>query len=769
MGENNYYAHTDPTRPGQTPEQGARWQKLVGDFSTLYAHTPNSSGKWDILKDHLEKVGELAGEFASEFGYGDLGKILGLWHDLGKINPEFQDYLIAQHKGQSHQKVPHSIWGGSLVYALLWLAKKDPEGWKEIALPLAGHHGGLEQPGVLSQKMHSFINSQDGQKALPLLQQAASQLVLPKGTHTRDPNGRGRDVLIRMLFSALVDADYLETERHFDGAKSQRRGNWPSLAQLWEVFSNNQTELLSEAAKTPSTVNRVRREVYEACLVSAKKKPGLFRLTVPTGGGKTRSGLAFALRHAIEHREHGFMRVIIALPYTSIIDQTAKEYRKIFDPYFDCLLEHHSQVDVPDEQEDQNPRYIRYRLASENWDAPLIVTTTVQLFESLFACKPGRCRKLHNIAHSVLILDEIQTLPPEFLAPTLEVLRLLIDRYGTTIVFSTATQPAFDETPYLKAFDGLNIEHLVDRYRNHFKLLERVEYNPVTQLAHLNDLADEVAGRAGEQVLVILNTRRHAMDLLNELRNRKVQGLYHLSTLLCGAHRKAVLKDIKKKLAIDDPKPVCLISTQVVEAGVDLDFPVVYRAMGPLDRIVQAAGRCNREGKRNTKGHFVIFDWPDNSCPPGSYKIGLEDAKMLIQRYGSDRLSDPALYREYFQRLFRDVNLDKRDILPHCRDLNYPEVAQRYRFIEDTIPVVVPCYGDGEGERMLQAYIGYPSRETWRKLMPYVVNIRRQELCSLQSWLEPVTGHFYRWIGKYDVETHRGLVGPFLDPADLIH
>jgi CRISPR-associated endonuclease/helicase Cas3 len=736
------------------------------DLKSLYAHTPpEGSEKWDILHDHLVGVAQKARRFAEPFGAGALAYVIGLWHDLGKINPEFQAYLEAMHKGESHAKVPHSIWAGALGYALIWLGKKDAESWKELALPLAGHHSGLDQPGALSQKLHAFIEGEQGKKALCLLQKATTQLQLPVGMRMQHGSQRGRDLLIRMVFSALVDADYLATEQHFEGAKSDRRGNWPSLKQLWDVFCADQTRLLGEAEQSPSTVNDVRRKVYEACLDAAKKEPGLFRLTVPTGGGKTRSGLAFALQHALSYRKE---RVIVALPYTSIIDQTAREYRKIFDAHFDCVLEHHSQVDLPDEQEDQHPTAIYHRLAAENWDAPLVVTTTVQLFESLFGCKPGRCRKLHNIGNSVLILDEVQTLPSEFLAPTLEVIRWLVEYGATTVVFSTATQPAFDETPYLKAFDGLAITPIVEKYHAHFRLLERVDYQPVRQLQNLNELTDEIAERTGQQVLVILNTRKHAVALLNELRDRKVQGLYHLSTLLCGAHRKAILEDIKKRLALNDPQPVCLISTQVVEAGVDLDFPTVYRAMGPLDRIVQAAGRCNREGRRHEKGQVIIFDWPENASPPGSYRIGLDDAKMLLQRNSPARLNDPELYREYFQCLFRDADLDKRDILPCCRDLNFPEVAQRYKFVEETIPVVVPCYDNSEGEKRLQAYMKHPSRETWRRLMTYVVNIRRQELNSLQCWLEPAVGAFYRWTGIYDAETHRGLVGPLMDPADLL-
>ncbi len=492
----------------------------------------------------------------------------------------------------------------------------------------------------------------------------------------------------------------------------------------------------------------------------------MYRFKISAGGGKTRSGLAFALSHAAAHRCHGFRRIIIALPYTSIIDQNARVYREIFGDHF--VLEHHSQVDIP-ETDRQDETYLRQRLAAENWDFPLIVTTTVQLFESLFSNKPGRCRKLHNIARSILILDEVQTLPPELLEPTMDVLRALVDEYGVTLVLSTATQPAFDQTPYLKAFDGLDIQEIVKNYKLHFEKLDRVEYQPVRQYSSLSDLAEELLKSENCQALVILNTRKHALALHEELRQRGVNGLYHLSTLLCGAHRKDLLREITERLGSDNRLPVRLISTQVIEAGVDLDFPVVYRVMGPLDRIVQAAGRCNREAKRPEKGKVVIFDFSENTSPPGAYKTGMDDAKTLLSRNTPERLHNPDLYTEYFQMLFRDVDLDKKGIQPYRRDLDYPRVAEKYKLIEDTLPVVIPTYGNHEGERRLQEHVKKPSRDTLRRLMPFVVNLGYRDLHreEIKECIEEVSPGLFRWIGGYDDKTHRGIQGIVRDPADL--
>ena len=642
---------------------------------SAYAHTPpkESPDKWHMLEDHLIATARMAATFARPFGCENLGFMLGIYHDLGKMNPKFQEYLKACVRGERRESAPHSVCGASYLWKTLL---RHNSGDASMAICAHGHHGGLPshadtatQGGKLEQWWGDIRNTE----LKKLMQELLQNLPLNKPESLPKDELR-RELRLRMLFSALVDADYLDTEKHFEPRQFFARGQWTRPTDLWSVFRTNQLRLMWHGRQ--GHVNKVRRQVYFACARAAAEPPGLFRLTVPTGGGKTRSGLAFALRHANIHKQHNFQRVIIALPYTSIIDQNVRVYREIFGDHF--VLEHHSQVEVP-EQNRQDESYLRQRLAAENWDFPLIVTTTVQLLESLFANKPSRCRKLHNIAQSIIVLDEVQTLPPELLEPTMDVLRALVDEYGVTLVFSTATQPAFDETPYLKSFKGLCIREIVPNFESHFQALERVEYQPVREYNNLTELAEELAKPENSQVLVILNTRKHALALHAELQKLGAEGLYHLSTILCGAHRKKILKEVTERLADDKHTPVRLISTQVVEAGVDLDFPVVYRVIGPLDRIVQAAGRCDREGKRTAqgqKGKVIIFDFPDNASPPGAYKTGLEDAKTLLGRNPPERLHDPKLYTEYFQMLFR-VNLDKKRIQPDRRDLNYPTVADK--------------------------------------------------------------------------------------------
>lgn len=733
----------------------------------LNAHTPaHAGGDWHKLEPHLLAVASRAARFAEPFGESDLAYLLGLWHDLGKVNPEFQDYLWKCHLGEPAQSVPHAIIGAAYAYRLI-LKAVGTDAWPEVALPIFGHHAGLGNLGEVASRLTAW----DDHCVVKRVVQLANALPPGKSAKNHATNTQ-REFRLRMVFSALVDADYLDTEKHFNPRKAAIRGEWTRPADLWSVFRPNQLQLMWNG-RGSSAVNRIRRQIYQECVRRAKSPPGIFRLTVPTGGGKTRSGLGFALRHASLHRIHGFRRIIVALPYTSIIDQTAREYRQIFGDRL--ILEHHSQV-ATQSDERQDPQCLKHRLMAENWDHPLVVTTTVQLFESLFHNKPSRCRKLHNITKSILILDEVQTLPPELLEPTLDVLRDLVDNYGVTLVLSTATQPAFDETPYLKAFAGIEIQEIVpqpERYFNHEKM-KRVEYQSVRWEQDLDELAKELCSEAAERVMVVFNTRKAALDMLERLVAKKAEGLFHLSTLLCGAHRKRLLTEIRRRLLASKKTPVRLISTQVVEAGVDLDFPLVYRALGPLDRIVQAAGRCNREG-RLSKGQVVIFDYLDNRSPPGAYKIGMDDAETVLKRNQPERLHDPAIHREYFQSLFRDVDLDKYGI-QSCRyntsdgNMDFPETARRYKLIDDTVIVIVEDYEQPKSQRRLKAYLRTPSQETFRKLLPYAVNMRRDELNrgEIAACVEELKEGLYRWTGGYDSKTHRGLLGVVRDPADLI-
>jgi len=725
------------------------------DFSKLIGHTKGEDGKEDSLIDHLRNVAEMAKSFAKKFDSGAMAYWLGLLHDLGKINPLFQSYLEANEENRTHPKVPHAIWGAAFIYYLLWV-KNRKDAWKEFALPVYGHHAGLESHGLASQRLSKFLkNNPSIVQSMVCAWTVLQQRFTPESPSFTTGSNTRREMRIRMVFSALVDADYIATERHFEPQRANHRGRWPDLQELWERFQVDQDKLLRKAEDNPTEVNRIRREVYFSCLDAAKMRPGIFKLTVPTGGGKTRSGLAFALQHAIQN---GLRRIIVALPYTSIIDQTASEYRIILEKENECVLEHHSQIDVSDKGEEQDPKHLRYRLATENWDAPVIVTTTVQLFESLFTNKPGRARKLHNIAKSVLILDEVQTLPPQLLKPTLDVLRDLVDHYGLSLVLSTATQPAFDNTPYLTPLQDLKVKEIVPDYSRHFSMLQRVDYEFRRQSLDWSELANEIKNLS--QVMVVLNTRKDALALIDAM--GETDYIYHLSTLLCGRHRKEKLNEIRE--CLKGSQSVRLISTQVVEAGVDLDFPVVYRALGPLDRIVQAAGRCNREGDRD-KGQVIIFEPSEGRMPRGPYFAGFQKAKVMLDENDANGLCEPQIFTEYFKRLYGDLDLDESKIQVHRDALDYPKVSRLYRMIPDiTLPVVVR-YGDYE--KHLKDWKSHPSRRTWRRLQPFVINVFEYEAKRLiqDGIMEDLGNGLYLWNGKYDEKI--GAVAEY-DPADLI-
>ncbi|MDP9383610.1 MAG: DEAD/DEAH box helicase family protein [Chloroflexota bacterium] len=487
---------------------------------------------------------------------------------------------------------------------------------------------------------------------------------------------------------------------------------------------------------------------------------GLFRLAVPTGGGKTLSGMAFALRHALHH---GLERIIIAVPFISITEQTAGVYRQAFSDTADgesaaAVLEHHSGVrGDTDEQGDFHPSQVWARLAAENWDAPVIVTTTVQLFESLYANRTSPSRKLHRLARCVIILDEAQALPSHLLSPALDALRQLCDHYGASVVISTATQPAFEEIPQ---FRELPATEIVPDPARHFRVLKRVDYEWRTdpKLSW-----DEVAAlmREQPQALAVLNTKRDALSLLDALDDSDA---LHLSTSLCGAHRRRVIKEVRRR--ITEGEPCRLVSTQVIEAGVDLDFPLVLRALGPLDSIIQAAGRCNREGKLE-RGRVIVFDPAEGGLPQGSFKVGAQATRTLLGR-GEPDPDDPATCREYFRGLLQLLDLDARDIQKLRERFEYPEVSRKFKMIEeDTVGVVVTTYGTEEERqkvrRQLEELRHNPASVRWalRRLQPYTVSVRSRLAGEYRQkgFVSPILDNLEvgEWHGEY--ERVRGLLG----------
>ena len=655
-----------------------------------------------LLADHLLAVAGLAADFSKAFESVDVTKRwayrAGLWHDLGKYRPGFQRYLQQSDSQDAH--IEGKVGGREKTHSAagaMWAVKQLGNSYgRVLAYLIAGHHAGLDDwDGGLDARLSSADSKTEFDEAY-----AAKPPARILGHEDFAPNLKqipggsiGFALWVRMLFSCLVDADFLDTEAHFDAGKPARREGFPTLDQMQVAFDEHMAAKAWDARTTPTTVNALRAAILRQCRDKAALPSGFFSLSVPTGGGKTLSSLAFALRHA---QAHGKRRVIYAIPYTSIIEQTADVFREVFKSLGDeVLIEHHSQADAAEKDETA-----RSRLACENWDGPLVVTTNVQLFESLFAAKTSRCRKLHNLVGSVIVLDEAQQLPPEFLQPILDVLNLLVKYYGVTVVLCTATQPALNSTNYFDANQNLrgleNVNEIIDDPDALFDALQRVtvelppDWNTVTPWA---DVAGKIA--AEDCVLVIVNTRKAARQLQGLLPSDTV----HLSALMCGAHRKAVISQIKTRLRAkrdgQDHQPLRVVSTQLVEAGVDIDFPVVYRALAGLDSIAQAAGRCNREGRMEGKGRVVVFVPPERP-PAGHLRKGAEACISTLH----DRTSDPmarALFSTYFIRFYHSVNLDSKKVCglltvePKTLGVQFRSAAEAFRLIDDqdTATVVV--------------------------------------------------------------------------------
>ena len=659
----------------------------------LYAHTVEGEGKeaWQPLAEHLQNVASLSAGFADKFGAPQLGHLIGLVHDAGKGSAEFQERL----EGRPGM-VDHSTAGAKL------LAERYGAWGKLLAYAVAGHHGGLPN-GIghgdrssLRDRLASDVDDWSvTEEGMSFSDGSLCQKEFRTFLAAEDGNDRkvfGATVLLRMLYSCLVDADFLDTEHAMNPERAEARGyKGLSLSQMLDKLHDYMGSF--DHLETP--INKAREDIHNACVDAAELKPGVFSLSVGTGGGKTLAGLDFGLTHAVKY---GLERVIYAIPYTSIVEQTAGTFKAIFGD--DSVLEHHCNYEF---DEDDTERALRERLASENWDYPLIVTTNVRLFESFFSDKPSRCRKNHNLAKSVIILDEVQSLPDEFLEPCLAMLGELALNYGSTVVLCTATQPSFGKH-WLHDVEPIE---MVPVSRRHEELLnKRVNIESIGQIAP-DDLTNRVA--ENDQVLLIVSTRKAAGILYDSLcESIGEEGLFHLSALMVPAHRSAVLAEIRERLA--GGLTCRVVSTQLVEAGVDLDFPVVYREIAGIDSVLQAAGRCNREGKRPV-GHVYVFDCPE--LAPGGQtwltkmrSLGKETCEVC------ERRNENAFGGEGVQRFFSRrydpglANFDKicavRDFMDTDRFIhnNFPFefCGENFRFIDDCgRPVFVPW-----GERGLE-------------------------------------------------------------------
>jgi CRISPR-associated endonuclease/helicase Cas3 len=736
------------------------------------------------LCDHLREVARRTAEQLPESAR-QWGHLAGLWHDLGKFRPGFQRYIRLdgdahiEGRGVGLREKSHSAAGA--LHALQALKQRFGEpgrqaGWL-LAHLIAAHHAGLYDAADLKERLAGSgktDSEREGREAvdacaanapdlLTLPDSLDAKALLPGMPGLREGEQLAQALWLRMLFSALVDADFLDTEAYLDRGRAEGRVGFPPLAEYLarlDTHLDGMAAWVQSAGRADDPVMRARAQVLSDCRSSAMHPPGVFSLQVPTGGGKTLASLAFALRHAVAH---GLERVIVAIPYTSIVEQTADVLAGIFGR--DNLVEHHSQADSGAERETA-----RSRLACENWDAPLVVTTNVQLFESLFAARTSRCRKLHRVQRSVVILDEAQTLPPPFLQPTLDALRLLVGHYGVTLVSCTATQPVLSD---IQRFDpraslrGLTRgdhkpREIVQAVQRLYEQLERVRLHWPANLLTPEEIST-VAGRLAVEpaVLAIVNTRRDAAELVAAL-DAAAPGeerTLHLSAAMCGQHRADVIAEIRHRLAArlqGDPRPLRVVATQLVEAGVDIDFPVVFRALAGLDAIAQAAGRCNREGRLGARGGRVeIFVRP----VPSTLAALVRAAQATVAVLGDSRPEaiPPALFTEYFKHWYAQFDTDQKQVLPMLKaspdfDLRLRSAAEAYRLIDDKDQVaVVVRYAPAAGtdERVAKALnaleAGVAERWHLRVLQRFVVQARQREVLAglaRDDFTEPIPGWF---------------------------
>ena len=690
-----------------------------------YAHSGGSEDRehWHRLSEHLHHTGARAAGFLDAVGGADIGRVAGLLHDLGKYTREFQARLSG-----GHQRVNHSTAGAKVA-----VGRYDKLG-KMLAYCIAGHHAGLangvngEQTTALEARLAEKVPSPD-----PIWEQ---EIALPANLPSPRLKPRDQDTagfcaafFIRMLFSALVEADYLDTEAYFarlQGAPKPR-GQHPTLAELQGRLNAYLDKLATVTEVSP--VNDLRQEVLAHVRGKAVEPPGPFTLTVPTGGGKTLTSLAFALDHA---RCHGLARVIYVIPYMSIIEQTAAVFRTALrggdavEP--DFVIEHHSTFD--EDRIGRREAKEKLQLAMENWDAPVIVTTAVQFFESLFSNRPSRCRKLHNIANSVVILDEAQTLPLKYLRPCVAALDELARNWHTSVVLCSATQPALAQS---NGFHGgfENVRELAPEPKRLYRKLKRAR---LRYEGRLDAAAVAVQLRESPQSLCIVNTRRHARELYERMAD--AEGATHLTTLMCARHRREKLDIVRERLR--NGAAVRLIATSLVEAGVDLDFRVVWRAEAGLESIIQAAGRCNREG-RAEMGDVFVFKPADEEGhkPPPEIGQFADAARGVMQSHLEDPMSLDAI-NDYFRKLYwlkGDDALDAKDILRLLRErgrsLDFPfeTIAGKFRLIETPMtPVIVPWCGtdgrDDTAKHLLEQlrWVERPGRIA-RRLQPYLVQV----------------------------------------------
>lgn len=709
----------------------------------LYAHTPNDPGHWHLLRDHLQGTAERAEAFANPFGAAEAARTAGWLHDIGKCSSTFAAYLqVCAKEGTEAGKRSFPSRDHKSAGALRASELAGMNGL--LAGTILGHHGGLLDWQDVGGKVKDAGSNPDISRTLARFDRTIGQAPFPLScgvpawTSERPIQRADVEMLWRLIFSALVDADYLDTEAHFNQSTAGLRRGSPNLNGLLERFEARRAALLNASPDT--TVNRARSEIYRAVLDRAGGQAGLYQLAAPTGSGKTHIGLGWALAHA---RANNLRRIVTAVPFITVTDQVAEAYRQLLDEAMTpVVLEHHSQV-----VEDSGWQ----RLASENWDSAVTVTTTVRLFESLFSNRTSDCRRLHRLARSVIVLDEAQAIPVEVLDPVVDGLRALVDRFGASVLIMTATQPSLE---YLKPTQGRPATDLLPEAARWKEAFDRtaieIKGRP-PELTH-QQVADAIL--QNDQCLCILNTIGDARKVTLATGDKDA---LHLSTMLRPCDRLLRLQAIRSRL--QNGEPCRVISTQLVEAGVDLDFPVVMRVMAPLPSLAQADGRCNRNGLLGPGGgRTVIFDLVDGKRPPGSYySRGTAHSFTVLGQL--EDLRSPEAVASWYAKLLTDptVTQDSRKVQASREHFDYQTTAKNFRMIDDDTIGVAVTKGHPKGrslDKMLNRLRDHEPvfRQELRDLQQVTVSVRRNvaERALTLGHSEPINDFLHRWLGRYD-------------------
>lgn len=711
---------------------------------SFIAHSENYEGKTQELKDHLTGVANLMASFVNN-SFKDIFKITGLLHDFGKYQPEFQHYLRV---GGRRGSVPHASWGAALAkrYKLF-----------EAAFAIDGHHKGLPNFADVKDDITEIESSENFEEILRIFfnDLNINETILNIQPVKLERTENERDLFIRYLFSTLTDADWLDTERHFSPEKTENRKAPDFDADI--LIEKIESEIKNKSKE--GKINALRNSVREYAISRSNDSIGFYSMTLPTGMGKTLASVSWALRHA---KHNNLKRIIIVLPFISIIDQTASELKQIFGE--EWVLEHHSGYNEDDKtntqiEEDITDEVYKKRLATENWDYPVIVTTSAQFFESLFSNKPSKCRKVHSIANSVVIFDEVQTLPKELVIPTLSILRDVQKIMNTSFLFCTATQPAFEKR---ENFNGIeNIKPLVENPEKIFNETIRVQYISVKNYEpiSISELADIVIKKK-TSILCIFNAKAQTLSFFSELKGKITYRVFHLSTGMYPAHRKRVIETIRE--CLKKQEKIIVASTQLIEAGVDLDFPCVFREIAPLESIIQSAGRCNREGKMGKNGEVFIFSLQDAKTPDKQYRSLAEFANRLYKN-NEELLNEHDFFTEYYKKVFNlFIPEDKYKIEENRKNLNFIITAEKYRLIDNNTK---PLFILNDESRAIYERIKYKPlllRNDFRALQQYSVQVYDNFFINNSDKIGQEPQGYWVWYGNYDEEYGISIDNPLL-------